>query len=427
MHNVKGKDMLTQNASGALETEMRYQPALAKEVRTRAGLPTFFSKAQAGKEVRVAYFGGSITEQAGWRVKSLDWLKERYPNASFVEINAAIGGTGSEYGAFRMGRHVLQLNPDLIFVEFAVNDSGAKADDIYRSMEGVVRQARRHNPLVDICFVYTLTDKLTQDLLAGKCNPSASVMEHIADYYGIPSIQLGVEVVRLLKEGTLIFKGEKPKTPEEIAALEGKILFSSDNVHPYVDSGHAVYHTVVSRALIEIEKRGTSTGARTLPEPLFPDNLEWAQMILASDVISGNGWEQLDMRSNPIVSQFEKIMPSIFRATAPGTSFTVKFKGTAVGLAIVVGPDSGQILVTIDNEAPKTMRQFDKYCTWHRASNFVVKNLRDTEHTVKIEVDGVRFDKAEILKLQDETIKDPKQFADYAVYVGGLLLIGKLA
>ncbi|NLE68325.1 MAG: SGNH/GDSL hydrolase family protein [Lentisphaerae bacterium] len=414
------------NSDGGKKNEWRYQPVTAEEVKARSGLPAFFAKAQSGRESRVAYFGGSITEQAGWRVKSLAWLRERYPAASFVEINAAIGGTGSEFGAFRMGRHVLRHDPDLIFVEFAVNDSGGKADDIYRSMEGIVRQARRHNPLVDICFVYTLTDSLLKDLQAGRCNPSASVMERVADHYGIPSIQLGVEVVRLLNEGKLVFKGEKPKTPEEAAALKGKILFSPDSVHPYTDTGHAVYQEIIARSLIEIEKRGTDPGARALPAPLTPGNLEWATMLPASDAITGPDWERLDMRSHPVASQFERFMPSIFRAAAPGASFTVKFKGSAIGLANIVGPDTGELIVTIDGEAPKSMCQFDEYCTWHRISNFVFKNLPDAWHTVKFEVSARRFDKAEILKRRNETMKDPRQFADFAVYAGGLLLVGKM-
>ena len=75
----------------------------AVEHRTRAGLPRFFAKAKAGGEVRVAYLGGSITAAPGWRVKSLAWLQQRFPRASFIEINAAIGGTGSDLGAFRVG------------------------------------------------------------------------------------------------------------------------------------------------------------------------------------------------------------------------------------------------------------------------------------------------------------------------------------
>jgi len=41
--------------------------AKAVECSPRAGLPNFFAKLQAGKEVHIGYLGGSITAQAGWR------------------------------------------------------------------------------------------------------------------------------------------------------------------------------------------------------------------------------------------------------------------------------------------------------------------------------------------------------------------------
>ena len=49
------------------------------------------AKLQAGKEVRIAYLGGSITAQNGWRPKTLGWFAETFPKAKVSEINAAIG------------------------------------------------------------------------------------------------------------------------------------------------------------------------------------------------------------------------------------------------------------------------------------------------------------------------------------------------
>ena len=44
----------------------------AQECRPRAGWPNFFAKAATpGADLRIAYFGGSITAQAGWRPKTL--------------------------------------------------------------------------------------------------------------------------------------------------------------------------------------------------------------------------------------------------------------------------------------------------------------------------------------------------------------------
>ena len=83
------------------------------------------------KKLTVAYFGGSITAGAGasneskcYRALTTAWLKEKYPDAQITEINAAIGGTGTSLGMFRCDRDVLQHKPDLIFMEFAINDEG---------------------------------------------------------------------------------------------------------------------------------------------------------------------------------------------------------------------------------------------------------------------------------------------------------------
>src|SRR5689334_16018215 len=97
----------------------------AKECTPRAGLPNFFAKLEAGAEVRIGYLGGSITAQEGWRPKTLAHFQKTYPKAKITQINAAIGGTGSDLGVFRVRQDVLEKKPDLLFVEFAVNDGGA--------------------------------------------------------------------------------------------------------------------------------------------------------------------------------------------------------------------------------------------------------------------------------------------------------------
>ena len=110
-----------------------------RECNPRNGIPNAVARLSAGQSVRIAYFGGSITTQKGWRVASRLWLQEQYPAAAIAEINAAFGGTGSDLGAFRLSQDVLRHTPDLVFVEFAVNDGGRPPDLILRSMEGIVR------------------------------------------------------------------------------------------------------------------------------------------------------------------------------------------------------------------------------------------------------------------------------------------------
>ena len=124
----------------------QFQPVSAELVRARDGLGNVIKKLDTGQEVKIAYFGGSITAASGWRVQTLKWFAEHFTQAKVNEINAAIGGTGSDLGAFRLGHDVLQHDPDLLFVEFAVNDGGAPPERIWQAMEGIVRQTWAANP-----------------------------------------------------------------------------------------------------------------------------------------------------------------------------------------------------------------------------------------------------------------------------------------
>ena len=81
------------------------------------------------KDLCVVYLGGSITEGAGasaqdrrWASRIQAWLEENWPDTRWRSHNAGIGGTNSEFGVFRLQHDVLSQKPDLVFVEFAVND-----------------------------------------------------------------------------------------------------------------------------------------------------------------------------------------------------------------------------------------------------------------------------------------------------------------
>jgi lysophospholipase L1-like esterase len=51
-------------------------------------------------------------------------LKERFPSAVINVITTAIGGEDSERGAARFARDVLTLRPDLVTIDYGINDRG---------------------------------------------------------------------------------------------------------------------------------------------------------------------------------------------------------------------------------------------------------------------------------------------------------------
>jgi len=397
----------------------------AVECRERNGLPNVLSKLKAGAEVRIAYFGGSITAQDGWRPKTLNWFRQRFPKARVSEINAAIGGTGSDLGVFRLHHDVLEHQPDLLFIEFAVNDGGTPPQQIYRCMEGIVRQTWRHDAATDICFVYTLAADMLETLQREQFPVSASAMEKVADYYAIPSIHMGVEVARLEKAGKLIFKGEKPKTETEKAALGDKILFSPDGVHPYTDTGHQLYLEAVVRSLARIEKGG-ATGPHPLPTPFVADNWEVAKMIPLSQARLSPGWRRLNAPTNSLARSFGNRLPELWEAKAPGEFVSFKFRGTTARIYDLVGPDCGQLTIAVDDRPPIVIPRFDAYCTYHRLATLsVAEGLPEGVHSVKITIHSEQPDKATILSQRHEKMDNPRRFDGTAWYAGAILLLGE--
>jgi len=400
----------------------------AVECRARDGLPNVLRKLEAGADVRIGYIGGSITAQQGYRPKTRAWFQERFPKATVTEINAAIGGTGSDLGCFRLAHDVLRHKPDLVFVEFAVNDGGQAPERIYRSMEGIVRQVWRHDPTTDICFVYTITKALVGPMLEGKFPRAASADERIADHYGIPSIHMAMDVARLAKAGRLVWAAPKPKTDAERQALGDKVLFAGDGVHPYPDTGHDLYLQAVVRSMKRIQGVGRP-GPHRLPEPFRADNWERARMVPLSAVNPTGDWQRLDPDTDRMAKRWITRLPEVWKAEKAGSAITFRFKGTAAAIYDLLGPDCGQVVVTLDGGNPRIVPRFDRYCTYHRLATLSIgRDLDDAVHTVRVELHPDPPDKVAIFKKGKQDRENPASNPKYqgaAWYAGAVLLVGE--
>ncbi|HSJ03323.1 MAG TPA: SGNH/GDSL hydrolase family protein [Verrucomicrobium sp.] len=398
----------------------------AAECTPRGGLPNVLAKLQAGQPVKVGYLGGSITAAPGWRVKSLKWLQEKFPTAKLSEINAAIGGTGSDLGVFRVQHDVLDHKPDLMFVEFAVNDGGADPARIQRCMEGIVRQTWKVDPATDICFVYTLSEPFLKDLKEGEASQSATAMEGVADHYQIPSIHFGVVVASLEKEGKVIFKAEKPSGP---AVAGAPMIFSGDGVHPHVETGHELYLQAITRAWPIIAAKGAGAKPHDLIAPLRADNWEKAKMVPVTQEMLKGSWTKLDMPTHPIAKGYQQRLPGMWKATGPDAVLEFEIEGTHVAGYDLVGPDGGLLEVTVDALPPRKMPRIDPHCTYHRlATSVLLTGATEGRHHVKVQLLAEAPDKRKILfpKNLPDMDKNPAKYQDNVWHLGGLLLLGDL-
>lgn len=418
-----GLGTLCMPAAAKPAPEPVYQPMPAQLFAPRDGLGNLFAKLQAGKDVSIAYFGGSITAQEGWRPKTLKWFRDTYPHSKITEINAAIGGTGSDLGAFRFRQDVLSRKPDLVFVEFAVNDSGQPPEAIWRSMEGIVRQAWKADPHIDLCYVYTYVNGFSTDLDRGLCPRAASADEMLASYYGIPSVNVALRTAELIRQGKMIVTPEKDAEGHVLPTPPGVILFSNDGVHP-LDEGHVIYTQVITNALQQAAA-GARPRRHSLKRPFVADNWQDARLVPLDPSMLSPGWKRLDPTVG-VAAGFHDRLPQIWEATKPGETIRVTFRGTAVGVYDIMGPDAGQALCTVDDQPPVLHSRFDIFSSYHRLSSFMIaQDLPRKLHTVTIQVSPVQPDRSEVVKQQRSTPGfDPTRFEGTVLRVGSLMVVG---
>jgi lysophospholipase L1-like esterase len=401
-------------------------------------LGNFFARLRHGGDVKIVYFGGSITDQSGWRCQTLAHFQNAYPTATVTGVNAAIGGTGSDLGVFRIERDVLVHRPDLVFVEFAVNDAATEPAEIARAMEGIVRKTWRALPQCDICFVYTLTYEQLPDLREGRLFRSAATMEALADHYAIPSIFMGTQVVMLEKTGRMVMSesrlGADRVSGDELdrsapmpVNAEGKIVFAPDGVHPYNDTGHRLYTEAVVRSLPTIDGAGVSS-PHTLIAPMMADNLDDAVLLPIEQATMRGPWRT--MSTTPLMGDVRaKALPNVCVGEV-GAELTLRFRGGRIGFYDLVGPDGGRLEITVDGQTTHTLR-FDPWCYYHRLA--VLKAARDLDanavHTVTIRVLSDAIDKGAILLPEgmEDFGRRPELYAENRWHVGAIFLCGQLA
>lgn len=301
---------------------------------------------------RVAFLGGSITHNPGWREKVCAFLVKEFPKTEFDFINAGIPSMGSTPGAFRIRRDVLSKGPvDLLFVEAAVNDStnGRSGQEQIRGMEGIVRQAWKDNPETDIIFLYFADPEKTRLYNQGQIPDVIRNHETVASHYQISSLNLALEVTERIRTGQ--FSWEKD--------------FKDLHPSPF---GQILYAGSVARMLTQLwqaplDKTG-QLKPRTLPAALL-DDYSYTHGRLAdirgAEIRTGwrivENWQPDDGAATR--AGFDSV--PMLAATEPGAELNFPFNGRGVGLFVAAGPDSGTIEYSIDDGEVKTLDLFTRW------------------------------------------------------------------
>ena len=306
-----------------------------------------FTKTKKG---RVAFLGGSITEARGWRLHVVESLKKRFPDTIFDFVYAGISSTDSTYGAYRLQRDILSKGKvDLLFMESAVNElhNQRTRDDITKSVEGIILQARANNPHIDIVAQYLYDMPYVESYRAGVMPWQIAALDRISLQHNINAIDQAKQVTEWFDSGEFSpakFGGCHPK-PEGHLAYAGMIDRMFD----------LAWSDSVSEKLIPHK-----TGRRFDP---FSYDTGGLYPISLAQIKSGwklkKNWQGPGKGKGKVRSH--DLGLDYLEALEPGAELTIKFNGTAIGLPMVAGPDVGIIEWQVDGGPWKSIDQFTKW------------------------------------------------------------------
>ncbi len=235
-------------------------------------------KAQKGDTVTVAYLGGSITEgiSAGsdlcYAKLSYEYFAEKFGTGDNVKyVNAGLSGTPSTLGNVRLQRDVLDYDPDICFIEFAVNDG--TSEDYQAAYESIVRTLLEKNVAVVLLFSVTADDYSAQDY-----------MKEIGKTYQVPMISY-CDALRFM------FENGRMKWED----------FSDDKSHPNV-GGHALVAEMVDHYFDE------AASAETVEAPAMPEPMNM-MCVTGIDMLENDGIEPASAGSweeGSTISRFTK-------------------------------------------------------------------------------------------------------------------------
>lgn len=268
------------------------------------------------KDITIAAIGGSITEGGNITTPFINsWRNSREGKINF--INAGIGGTQSNYGSLRLQDDVLSHKPDVVIVEFILNDMGDQT--CAWNAENIIRTCyeAEHQPVVIFLYVPDRRMSGTAYARVENYNRYKPVMEA----YGLTPLDAHGMAVSNVENGT-----------------DWDIYVSSNNVHPNKEQGENIASLMwnelssnMSTYIKNIEytdkmcyRPGIENGKRVSASMISYDE-DWAEKTPDNLVTEGYG--------NAAVMRSDKYVAT----KKAGAKLNFEFSGTKFMLTTIVG------------------------------------------------------------------------------------------
>lgn len=289
-----------------------------------ARLADAMKRAQAGEKITIGTIGGSITQGTAasttderYANRALQWWAKTFPKAQLDFVNAGIGATDSYIGVHRVDADLLSKKPDVVIVEFSVNDTDAALNlQTYDSLVRKILQAENH-PAVILLFTTQEDGTSLQD-----------THMQIGSAYNLPMISYKNAVLPEIEAGKFTWKDISP-----------------DNIHPN-SVGHGIigellwsYFNSVYAKLDQIDTSDLTFTATPVTKDLYAKGQLLDSKTLPPKTMQG--FEQAEV-SNQFPNDW---------TTKEGGELTFEVTGSNIGVLYykTVDGKSGQYCVYVDD------------------------------------------------------------------------------
>lgn len=334
--------------------------------------------ADTREKFTIVYIGGSLTYGGSvWRNMVNDYFQKKYPDKNVVGINSGIGGTGSGYGSARFGNHVAKYNPDMIFIDCTVNDTGASEENHKMNLESMLRQASKlsKDPAVVVLHFPQPYEKDNDKYL--KWYDGVVWKEQVCKYYGVKTIN----VYDYFYNNYLAKKKENAELKFSDYILD---YYPPNNVHP-MSEGYKVFgEAIISEFEKDFEKTATTVKKTrvyyTAKKAIVTSTYNWIDIDSSRMHYSKDAWTVTtsDWFPNGMRLSYKSEAPAQFGFDTTAEAFCVSYIASSSGSTATV---------EVDETVVGTISCYSQYDGVNYNTNWVQLPNDGKTHRVIVKVD----------------------------------------
>lgn len=337
-----------------------------KNAAASSALSGAVRKINSGMPLRLVYFASGFTRGADTdypvvkpiKDRLYNWFSESFPGSKINLTDAQLNGTDSGLGIYRLENDVLKAMPDVVFIDFSVQDFvNASPEKSAYNIENIIRRIKENKPDTDIVLINSISSEMLSVYESAELPYLSKTYRNLAEYYDCGYCDAAEAVYNDYKQSGL-----------------GSEEYFIKNMQ-YTERAVSVSFEALSQRLDEYIKNCDNTFVFSMKKPIFRQSVNYS-MTDFNSIAVGDGWSTIQSADGK-----ERLF-----SDKAGSVLKVLFTGKAIGIMYETGPKSGALEYKIDDGDWKYFDLYDdiSYKYERTAYKILCDDLENTQHTLTV-------------------------------------------